>query len=146
MTTTTTAPRTTERADLGTRRGVPAGAAVVAGVLAVAVSAIHVLDQGGLTALKDPAYLGWGYRLLEVGGVVTAAWLASRRDQVLAWVLALGVALGPIVGYSLTRSVGLPQATDDIGNWFEPLGVAAMSTEAVLLVVSLAMLRRAARR
>ena len=41
-------------------------------LLALAVSAVHVADQGGVTALNSPAWMGWGYRLIEVGGVLTA--------------------------------------------------------------------------
>ena len=41
-------------------------------MLALAVAAVHVADQGGVTALNSPAWIGWSYRLIEVGGVLTA--------------------------------------------------------------------------
>ena len=41
-------------------------------LLAVAVAAVHVADQGGITAMASPAWIGWGYRLVEIGGIVTA--------------------------------------------------------------------------
>src|SRR5215471_2190967 len=41
-------------------------------LLAVAVAAVHVADQGGVTALADAASIGWRYRLVEIGGIVTA--------------------------------------------------------------------------
>lgn len=122
-------------------------ARVAAAALAVGVSVIHVQDQGGLTVLKDPAYLGQGYRLLELAGILVAAVLLLR-PQVRAWAVAAGVALGPIVGLVVSRSVGLPNATDDIGNWGETLGVEALATEGCLLalctVVLLAWNRRRA--
>src|SRR5215831_3816397 len=37
-------------------------------LLTLAVSAVHVADQGGITALTEPAWLGWAFRLTEVGG------------------------------------------------------------------------------
>ncbi|HEY1916446.1 MAG TPA: hypothetical protein VGH27_12810 [Streptosporangiaceae bacterium] len=43
-----------------------------AALLALGVSAVHVADQGGITALNSPAWIGWGYRTIEVGGVLTA--------------------------------------------------------------------------
>lgn len=109
---------------------------IIGAVLAVAVTVIHVLDQGGVTELKDPAYLGYGYWVLELGGLVCAALLFSPARRI-GWVLALGLAVGPLVGIIVSRSVGLPDATDDIGNWFEPLGVIAMIVEAALLVLAL---------
>lgn len=114
---------------------------VVGAVLALAISGIHIADQGGLTALKDPAYLGYGYWMLEIAGVI-AALLLLTRPRTVSWVLALGVAAGPLVGITISRSVGLPDATDDIGNWFEPLGMLAMAVETVLVVISVAMLTR----
>lgn len=62
------------------------------------------------------------------------------------WLLALGCAAGPLVAIVLTRTVGLPAATDDIGNWSEPLAVASLIIEGVLLIVALAELGRLARR
>jgi hypothetical protein len=47
----------------------------------------------------------------------------------------------------LTRTVGLPQAHEDIGNWSEPLGLAALFVEGVVIAVAgyaLAALRPAA--
>ncbi len=114
---------------------------VIGAVLALAISGIHIADQGGLTALKDPAYLGYGYWMLEIAGVI-AALLLLTRPRTISWVLALGVAAGPLVGITISRSVGLPDATDDIGNWFEPLGMLAMAVETVLVVISVAMLTR----
>ena len=111
-------------------------------VLAAAISVIHVTDQGGLTALKDPAYLGYGYWLLEFAGVITAVLLLVRARPV-TWALAFGVAAGPLIGITISRSVGLPDATDDIGNWFEPLGMLAMAVELTLVTLSGTALARA---
>ena len=125
----------TRRGTAGTRT-----AGIVAAVLALLVSVIHVIDQGGLTALKDPAYLGYGYWLLELAGIVCAVLLVRARRA--GWVLALGVAAGPLIGIIVSRSVGLPDATDDIGNWGEPLGVAAMVVEVLLIGLAVFALTR----
>ena len=34
-------------------------------MLALAVAAVHVADQGGVTALNSPAWIGWSYRLID---------------------------------------------------------------------------------
>jgi hypothetical protein len=39
-------------------------------------------------------------------------------------------------GYVLTRSVGLPGDRGDLGNWLEPLGVTALISEAVVVVLA----------
>ena len=136
---------------------VAAGAAVAArgnlllrvlGVIGcLAVAAIHVLDQGGLPGTKDPQYVQIMYYALEAAGVAAAALLVSRPTRA-GWLLALGVAAGPILGYVLSRGPGLPNYTDDVGNWTEPLGVVSLVVEGVLLIVAVVALltwrRRAA--
>ena len=113
-------------------------ARVAASVLAVLVTVIHVSDQGGLTALKEPTYVGQGYRLLELAGAVVAVLLllAPARHRFLGWLLALGVAAGPIVGFVLSRGPGLPSYVDDKGNWTELLGLQALTVEALLLTLA----------
>ncbi|GAA3227767.1 hypothetical protein GCM10017691_18380 [Pseudonocardia petroleophila] len=132
-------PATTDRPRTASTLTAVAGAA-----LALAVTVVHVLDQGGPTALKDPAYLGYGYWLLELAGLACAVLILARSRA--GWLLAIGVAAGPLLGIVVSRSVGLPDATDDIGNWAEPLGVLSMLVEAALLVLAVAVLSRAPHR
>ncbi len=120
-------------------------AAALGAALVLAVGVIHVIDQGGLTGMKDPAYLGYGYWALELASVVTAVLLFTRL-RALGWLLAVGVAAGPLVGLIISRSVGLPNATDDIGNWGEPLGVVSMVVEAALLLLAISVLANSRRR
>jgi hypothetical protein len=118
----------------------------VLGVLGcLAVAAIHVLDQGGLPGAKDPQYVLTLYYALEAAGVAAAALLLTLLAR-LGWLLTLGVALGPILGYVLSRGPGLPNYTDDIGNWTEPLGVISLVVEGVLLILAAAALLTPGRR
>jgi hypothetical protein len=107
----------------------------VIGCLAVAV--IHVMDQGGLPGTKDPQYVQMLYYALEAAGVVAAALLLTRQART-GWLLTLGVAAGPVLGYVLSRGPGLPNYTDDVGNWTEPLGVISLVVEGVLFIVAAA--------
>jgi hypothetical protein len=109
---------------------------MMAALLALEVTWVHVLDQGGVFALRDPPYVGWGYRFLELGGVLVAIWLLSRWYGWLSWLMAAGIAVGPLTGYIASRSVGLPNYRDDVGNWFEPLGILAVIAEFLLLVLA----------
>jgi hypothetical protein len=62
------------------------------------------------------------------------------------WLLTLGCAVGPLVAFVLTRTVGLPDATGDIGNWGEPLAVASLIVEGALLLIAFVELGRLARK
>jgi hypothetical protein len=53
-----------------------------------------------------------------------------------AWLAALALPAAAIAGFTLTRTVGLPQATEDIGNWSEPLGLAALFVEGAVIATS----------
>jgi hypothetical protein len=120
-----------------------AGSAVIPRALGVVgclvVVAIHIIDQGEVPGSKDPEYAQILYYILEVVGVVTAVLLLTRYTR-LAWVLSLGVAAGPIVGYVLSRGPGLPDYTDDIGNWAQPLGIVSLIVEGLLLILAATIL------
>lgn len=113
---------------------------VVAALLCLAVTYIHVKDQGGIPGNKSPGYVAIGYWALEVAGVLASVLLLATRKNSgtrTGWLLAAGVALGPILGYVLSRGPGLPNYTDDKGNWTETLGVVSLVVEGVLLVLAL---------
>ncbi|MFI7095193.1 hypothetical protein [Streptomyces lydicus] len=114
-------------------------------LLCLLVAAIHVVDQGGLTATRDPTYVGVAYHVLEIAAVITAALLLLGFVR-LGWLLAAGVALGPLVGYILSRGPGLPHYSDDIANWTEPLGLVSLAVEGALLLLSVPLLVRSFRR
>jgi hypothetical protein len=109
-----------------------------AAALAILVAAVHVVDQGGVPGTKSPAYVAVGYWVLEAVALLVAATLYARNATRALWVIALGVAAGPLIGFVLSRSSGLPGYRDDRGNWGEPLGVVSLVVEALLLVVCLA--------
>lgn len=125
------------------------GPLLLGAVLCLAVTIIHIIDQGGFV-LRDPAYIGWLYLVLEAGGVVAAGMLLFQRplaDQSMVsrrlapgWWVALGVAVGPLVSYLASRSIGLPGYTSDIGNWTEPVGLASLAVEGALLFLTLTVL------
>jgi hypothetical protein len=134
----TTATRTRQADRLGGRIGILPAA--LGAVLALAVAWIHVTDQGGFPGEKSPAYIAIGYYVLEAVAVLVAAALLApaARNRLGTWLLAAAVGAGPMLGFILTRGPGLPDATDDRGNWGEPLGVASLVVEALLILLSLA--------
>lgn len=141
MTTTQTSTTTATAVPAHHRAG-GAASRLLGAMLCVAVTVIHLIDQGGL-ALKDPAYVGYGYWALEVAALAAAALLVARR--LAGWLLALGVAAGPFAGYLLSRGPGLPGYSDDKGNWAEPLGLTALVVEVILMGLALTRLVNARR-
>ena len=114
-------------------------------MLALAVAAVHVADQGGVTALNSPAWIGWGYRLIEVGGVLTALVLLLPRPARLApawagWAAGALLGAGPFAAYILSRTVGVPGDPGDVGNWGYWVGTVSLLVEAALVVLSVSML------
>jgi hypothetical protein len=109
------------------------------------IALIHVLQAPA--AFAETLYLG----LLFVGAVVAAVVLAavlSRTSDLRAWEAAGGLAGLILLGYLLSRTSGLPAATDDVGEWTEPLGLASMVVEGLVVCLSagvLATRRNAAR-
>jgi hypothetical protein len=114
-------------------------------MLALAVAAVHVADQGGVTAFNSPDWIGWSYRLIEVGGAATALvlLLPAAVRLVPAWAgWAAGVLLGtgPFVAYVLSRTVGVPGDPGDVGNWGYWVGTVSLLVEAGLVALSISML------
>ena len=128
------------------RNSVPeTGVQTVGALLALAVAAVHIADQGSITALTSPSWIGWGYRLIEVGGALTALTLVLPRPTWLgpAWLgWAAGVVLGagPFAAYIASRTVGVPGDPHDVGNWGYWVGTVSLFVEAALIMLSVSML------
>lgn len=116
---------------------------MVGALLAFAVAVVHVADQGGVAKFTSPDWLGWSYRLIEAGGVLTALALLvplPARLSGIRWSGPVLLGIGPFVGYLASRTVGLPGDSGDVGNWGYWLGTASLIVEAALIVLSLGML------
>lgn len=104
--------------------------------LMLGVAYIHWLDLPGKMA--EVPYLGYMYLALIALSVLAAALLFVRPR--VGWTLGGALALAAFIAYCLNRTVGLPNALDDIGNWGEPLGVASLFVEGAMVVLSAVML------
>jgi hypothetical protein len=113
---------------------------MVGALLALAVAAVHVADQGSITALASPHWIGWGYRLIEVGALLTAAAILLSRPAWIGWAAAIPLGAGPFLGYVASRSVGVPGDPGDVGNWGYWVGTVSLVVEAALIVLSVGML------
>lgn len=104
--------------------------AAVAGLAGTAY--IHLEELSGKFA--EVPYLGVGYALLSIACVVSIALIAMRNRA--GWYLGGATALATIVGFVITRTVGLPGSTDDIGNWSESIGTWSLIAEGVVVVAT----------
>jgi hypothetical protein len=112
-------------------------------VLALGVTTAHIADQGGITEFNDTAdWLGWAYRLVEIGGIATALILLVAGGWRLAWVPAVLLATGPAISFLASRTVGLPGDSGDKGNWAWDVGALSLVIEAALLMISVGILFR----
>ena len=105
----------------------------VAAVGLAGIALIHLLDALG--KFQETPYMGWMYVGLMISCLAAAGTLlyANARE---AWLATLALPASAIVGFVLTRTTGLPQAHGDVGNWSEPLGLAALFVEGAVIAVA----------
>ncbi len=116
-------------ADLGPRA---LGVALLAGV-----AITHCIALG--EHLRDPSvhYVALLFCLLVLGAGVLSMGLALLRRAGPAWALSGAMAAATLVCYVISRSAGLPDMADDIGNWLMPAGVASLICEGAVVALSL---------
>lgn len=116
------------------RDGIARGIAAI-GLAGVAL--IHLLDLPG--KLSETPYMFFLYLALMVSSVALAGALI-RTDDTRVWAAATVLPALVIVGYVLSRTTGLPQSSDDIGNWSEPLGMASLFVDGFLVTLGSSVL------
>ena len=67
--------------------------------------------------------------------------LLAQRD-IRGWVVGGLTAAATLVGFTLTRTTGLPGAHGDIGNWGETIAVWSLLAELLVVVLALFALGR----
>lgn len=101
-------------------------------VSAMALATIHLIEMPG--DFGEMPYLGV---LFGVGGVLLIAasvGMIRRAENRVAWATGALVAAGMLVGYCVSRTVGLPGM--DVEVWGEPLGVLSLVLEVVFLMAA----------
>ena len=106
-------------------------AVTVIGLIAVGI--VHALEIPG--QVSGAAWLTIGFCLLAVIAPAAGLWLLIR-PSLLTWEAAGLVCALAAAGYVLTRSVPVPGDAGDVGNWLEPLGMASLITEAVVVILA----------
>lgn len=109
------------------------GAAIA---LILVTGAIHFIDAPG--SFGDATYKGLLFVANGIAAIVAAVGI-YRGERSWGWGLGALVAGGALVGYVISRTVGLPGLAPDV--WLEPLGILSLLVE-VSYVVLFALSRR----
>ena len=99
---------------------------------------IHLLDLPD--TITGTPYIGWMYIGLIISALALGGVLVYSGDA-RAWKATAALALSVILGYTLSRTTGLPGSTDDIGNWGQSLGIASLFVEGSLIALSAGVIR-----
>lgn len=110
--------------------------ATILGLAGIAV--IHLLDLPGKFA--ETPYLAWAYLAMILACAILIERIATNPKNT-DYLAAAGVAASVLAGFVLNRTVGMPGATEDIGNWLEPLGFLSLFVEAFTVWQALAAYR-----
>jgi membrane protease YdiL (CAAX protease family) len=105
------------------------------------IALIHVLQAP--EAFEQTTYLGVLFVAAVLASLALSAALTRTGDE-RVWVAAGGLAASIMLGYFLSRTSGLPDATVDVGNWTEPLGLASLVAEGLVVCVAAASVAGAA--
>jgi hypothetical protein len=98
-------------------------------VIALAVTAgIHIALVPA--HLREAPYAGALFIALSATALAIAMLLVACNHR-LVWLGAGALSLTALLAYLVSRSVGLPSLADDLGDWLNPLGVAAVLSETV---------------
>ncbi|HTH63769.1 MAG TPA: hypothetical protein VNM39_19960 [Verrucomicrobiae bacterium] len=93
----------------------------------IATGVIHLVDAPD--SYTEATYKGVLFHANALGCLVVV--IGLFRNYRWSWNLGLVIALGSIVAYVASRSVGLPGIAAEPDAWLEPLGVAAVTAEAL---------------
>jgi hypothetical protein len=108
----------------------PHGLKIVALVAIVVLGLIHLRLAGG--AFGNATYEGLLFVANGVGALVAAVGIYRNRAN-WGWLVGALVAGVTLLGYVISRTVGLPGLPAEPDAWFEPLGVVSVVAELVFL-------------
>ena len=112
-----------------------AGAAIVAAVAHIPVISPH---------LEEAPYMGVLFIVLTGACLILAA-AALVYDSPAVYAASALTCGSAVLGYAATRLIAFPMLADDVGNWYEPLGVVSVLSESAVVLLSIAVLLGARR-
>jgi hypothetical protein len=103
------------------------------------IALIHTIDAPSHFVGGSDTWLGVAYLGLIASALVLAGALVFRGDR-RTWLAATGLVTATMIGFTLSRTVGLPGDSGDIGNWGEAIGIASMFVEGSFLMLAAGVL------
>jgi hypothetical protein len=97
------------------------------------IAVLHLAAAGDEWA--DARVVFWLFVGLAAVCLALAVRLAQGLDR-WSWAAVWVLAAVPLAGYLASRATGLPGDTGDVGDWTNPLGLAALAVEAALIASS----------
>ena len=101
-------------------------------ILLIGVIHLYMLPQ----EYGETAYMGILFGINFVAAIIAA--VAIFRRNIWGWLLGVGIAFGSLLGYVLSRTIGLPGM--EIEAWLSPVGVLSLLAE--LLFIALVAAKR----
>jgi hypothetical protein len=101
------------------------------------VAVTHLMDLPH--KLEEAPYMAVLFCALITASMLLALAVVSDGGGRPAILLAGGLSALTIVGFVLSRSIGLPMIEDHVGDWLEPAGVASLVFEGILVTMALAL-------
>lgn len=103
-------------------------------ILIVVTGIIHFIEAPEY--FDEAVYMGALFTFNGIGSLVAAYGIYKNRRW--GWILGFPIAAGSIVGYALSRTVGLPNVA--VKEWFEFIGVLSLVVEALFCLLAVRML------
>jgi ABC-type uncharacterized transport system permease subunit len=111
--------------------------ATIAAIAVAAVAHIPVISPH----LHEAPYMGVLFIVFTVACLALGARMMVG-ETTWAYGAAAATCGAGVLAYVATRSVAFPQLSDDVGNWFEPLGVVSVLSESLVVGLALGALTR----
>jgi hypothetical protein len=107
---------------------------------AAAVAAVAHIPVIGSHLIEAP-YMGVLFIVLTAAcfALALTVTVVDSRAVYAAAAVTCGLA---VLGYAATRLVSFPMLADDVGNWFEPLGVLSVASEVLVVLAALLGVQR----
>lgn len=109
------------------------------GVVAmIATGVVHLMDAPD--SYSEATYKGVLFHANAIGCLAVV--IGLLRSYSWSWNLGLLISLGSIAAYVSSRTIGLPGIAAEPDEWLEPMGVVAVSAEALFAATYLLRRRR----
>lgn len=102
-------------------------------ILIVIIGIIHFIEAPEY--FDEATYMGLLFVLNGIGSLAAAYGIYKNKKW--GWILGLLIAVGSIIGYAISRTVGMPNVA--VKEWFEFIGILSLVVEALFSLMAIKM-------